>query len=111
MASSSIKFEPSAPTRLARESHLLQRILEHVALQPPWYNRPSFWLESDWRKKQSSINRKTLARVARANKALSKPALAMLWRNLDSLEPLLSVLPSCGRINRNHVGPLSIVVF
>ena len=38
--------------------------------------------------------RRSVSRLARTCKGLSDPALKALWRELDSLAPLLSLLPN-----------------
>jgi hypothetical protein len=50
--------------------------------------------------------KRSLARSAQACKSFSEPALAILWRNLDSLSPMVKLIPSL-RIAGS--GPVSYV--
>lgn len=43
---------------------------------------------------ESQGGRKSLARLARTCKAFKEPALDMLWRDLDSFVPLLTLFPA-----------------
>ena len=38
--------------------------------------------------------RRSVSRIARTCKALSEPALNVLWKDMDSLIPLLGLMPS-----------------
>ena len=47
-----------------------------------------------WERAERRRAQKTLARAARVCRALSEPALDVLWRVVDDIVHLLSVLPS-----------------
>ncbi|KAI0794218.1 hypothetical protein C8Q74DRAFT_1445672, partial [Fomes fomentarius] len=56
-------------------------------------------------KRQRKISQKTLASAAQACRALTEPALDVLWRNVDDFVHLLSILPFIqpqGRTNLNE---------
>lgn len=42
----------------------------------------------------SPLGKQTLASLARTCRAFTSPALDMLWTRLDSLDPLIKLLPS-----------------
>lgn len=42
---------------------------------------------------ESSNGRRSLSRLARTCRALSEPALNILWRDLDSLVPIIGLFP------------------
>lgn len=56
----------------------------------------------------SPNGRRSLARLARTCKAFKDPALNMLWRDLDSLVPLLSLFPN-GLMRRTRRPGLGLV--
>lgn len=43
---------------------------------------------------ESPNGRRTMSRLARTCKAMCEPALDVLWRELDSLLPLISLFPN-----------------
>lgn len=59
---------------ILRDSEALRKLLEAI------YESPS--------------GRRSLSRLARTCKALCEPALAILWRELDSLIPILGLFPA-----------------
>ncbi|KAF8179869.1 hypothetical protein BJ912DRAFT_982041 [Pholiota molesta] len=50
-----------------------------------------------------SLSRRTLLRLALTSKAFLEPALDRLWRALDSLFPLLKILPAFGQSDGTYV--------
>lgn len=61
----------------------------------------------------SPNGRRSLARLARTCKAFKEPALNVLWRDLDSLVPLLSLLPNAlmKRTRRPGLGLVCLCFF
>ena len=55
--------------------------------------------------------RRSVARIARTGRSLSDPALNTLWRELDSLVPLLALMPGhlLKRPKRPGMGFVSII--
>ena len=49
------------------------------------------------------LSRRTLLRLALTCKAFIEPALDRLWRSLDSLFPLLKILPAFGKSDGTYV--------
>lgn len=59
---------------------------------------------------ESPGGRRSLSRLARTCKAFKEPALNVLWRDLDSLNPLLALFPTnlLRRARRPGLGFVSI---
>ena len=57
------------------------------------------------------IGRQTLARLARVCVAFHEPSMRLLWRHLDSLHPLLSLLTSYVRVGRKATEEINVSNF
>jgi len=75
------------------------RVQDRVSIMPPLHNAfqiseiLSIILENFYDESCYSIDYSSLASMAETCKLFSAPALAILWRHLDSLIPLLTVIP------------------
>ncbi|OCH92348.1 hypothetical protein OBBRIDRAFT_455629 [Obba rivulosa] len=72
------------PHRALQMEDILHYVFEEVLLSVPYWDKFNGARE----------NKATLARAARACKAFTKPALSVLWRDIENLVPLFRIL-SC----------------
>jgi hypothetical protein len=62
---------------------------------------------------ESANGKRTLSRLARTCRAMSRLALAVLWRDLESLIPLIGLFPSSmlRKARRPGLGLVSVDIF
>ena len=81
----------SATRQAFQCQEILSEIFEHLEPGRPDPNAPPTL------RLQRRVHLRTLARLARVSHSFSVPALSVLWRVMDNLVAILSVLPSFRR--------------